>query len=435
MFRVLFYYKIALLNELIGLPVSDKRFYDAIKFNYKTITYRYAISAPKDFLISLRIFKQIFSNLFKRFDCKSFNVNSNVAIFDVNSNNVELRTKYIKRISGEEIKLFIGRDELLKSKHLIQSLFTVIILLVTFPFVFFISVFSSNKLKYPLLLINTIEAINILQLLRENKINKLHFFCIYEHDSNLLAYVLMKFGIKVNKIPSEVPMHFLNRTVVADSLSFCFRYQEEEFIKYRDTMHVSEIQHWVPESAFELEKYYLQNNNTQLNTIGFYSSGMWLRNEIDNMDLIDADLYEKELLGYLVEFIQVNPQYKLVVFLHPIEKLNLEKTKTYYNNFLIELTFADTTKPNSSLFGSADVVVSLYSTLAFERIFWGFKTIIMPLGQIDFPLTNTTFNNICAKQQQELSVKLKLALELNAEDYYKKNEIEKYVYTAYNFFK
>ena len=175
MFRVLFYYKIALLNELIGLPVSDKRFYDAIKFNYKTITYRYAISAPKDFLISLRIFKQIFSNLFKRFDCKSFNVNSNVAIFDVNSNNVELRTKYIKRISGEEIKLFIGRDELLKSKHLIQSLFTVIILLVTFPFVFFISIFSSNKLKYPLLVINTIEAINILQLLRENKINKLYF--------------------------------------------------------------------------------------------------------------------------------------------------------------------------------------------------------------------------------------------------------------------
>lgn len=432
--KLFYYYKIALLNEWLGFPVKQKALRDAIKAAFTTITYRFPISAPKDTLISLRILKLLLVTRFKKINYESHNT-GHVAIFDVSKSGSALRRNYIKRLSGEDASVFISRDDLMGSPRVVYSILFLILLLVIFPFVVLISVFSKDKLKYPFHLLNAIEAFNLLWILRKHQIKKLHFFCIYESDANILAYALMKNGIEVNKIPSEVPMQFLNRTVVADTLSFCFRYQEEEFKLYNSTMHVGKIQHWIPEGSFKLEAIYnTLSRETVENTIGFYSSGMWLRSEIDTMDLVNADEYEKELLQCLVEFITLNTEYKLIIFLHPLEKRNIDKAKQYYEKFSVPFEFADISIQNSELFKSADVVVSLYSTLAFERIFWGFKTIIYPLGQTDFPISNSVFCNTCAKTRQDLFSKLKLALETDTNVYFENNGIASYRYLNYNCF-
>lgn len=432
--KLFYYYKIALLHEWLGFPVKQKALRDAIKAAFATITYRFPISAPKDTLIGLRIFKLLLVTRFKKINYESHNA-SKVAIFDVSKSGSELRRNYIKRLSGDDANVFISREELVGSPNVLYSLLTLLLLVSVFPFVILISVFSKNKLKYPFHLLNAIEAFNLLWILKKHQINKLHFFCIYESDANILAYALMKNRIEVNKIPSEVPMQFLNRTVVADTLSFCFRYQEEEFKQYASTMHVAKIQHWIPEGSFNLETIYNTiNRATDENTIGFYSSAMWLRSEIDTMDLVNADDYEKELLQCLVEFINVNTRCKLVIFLHPLEKRNIDKAKKYYEKFSVPFEFADISTPNSKLFKNADVVVSLYSTLAFERIFWGFKTIIYPLGQSDFPIADSVFSNTCAKSKQELFTKLKLALETDTNIYFENAGIANYRYLNYNCF-
>lgn len=434
--KLFYHYKLALLNELIGWPIKNKVFKDAIKSAYTTITYRFPISAPKDALISLRIIKLIMANRFKKLNFELYNGGSGVAIFDVSTNASELRKNYVKRLSGEEIQLLVGRDNLLKSPNTLHSIVSTLAILHLAPWVIILSLFSLNRLKYPLHLLNSLEAYNMLWLLKKMKIRQLHFFCIYENDSNILAYVLMKYGITINKIPSEVPLQFLNRTIVADTLSFCFRYQEEEFRHFKSTMHVNKTQHWIPEKSFNLEACYnTTNRNSDVNTIGFYSSAMWLRSEIDTMDLANANDYEKELLEYLVEFVKINSKYKLIIFLHPIEKSNMGKARKYYDSFSVSFNFADVNTQNSKLFESADVVVSLYSTLAFERIFWGFKTIVFPLGQNDFPIKESIFNNTCAKAKNDLFNKLAIALETSTNDYFVKTGMADYRYLNYSCFK
>lgn len=434
--KIHYFYKLAFLHEFFLFPIADKALKDASESLNNRITYRFPMSAPKDQFISLRILKFILLNIFKTPTCICNGTNSGVAVFDVNLQGKEVRTNYIERLSGDRVDLWVSRGELIKQASLLFKVLTLAYVLLVSPFVILFSFFSVNKLLVPYHLLCSIEAKNMYAILKKNRIKNLHYFCIYETDSNLMAYVLMKSGIHVNKIPSEVPLQFLNRTIVSDSLSFCFRYQEEEYKNYRSTMHVKSTQHWIPEGSFNLEACYNNaNRSTEPNTIGFYSSGMWLRSEEDIMDLHDADKYEEELVRLLVAFINENPKHKLIVFLHPIEKRNLAKTKDHYGHYSIPISFADPEIPNSELFKSADVVTSLYSTLAFERIFWGFKTIIFPLGQNEFPIPESSFEGVCVKTKSDLFAKLKMALEVSTEDYFVITKTANYRYLNYDCFK
>jgi len=393
------------------------------------------MGAPRDYWISLRILKMIFVSHFKPIKLHVEKANSKTGIFDTNLQHIEFRKKYIKKLTGSDMDLFIGKENLKNSPSFIFSLFSIIYVLSVFPMVIILSFFGKNKLKYPFHVLNSIEAMNLAYVLKKHDIKKLHFFSIYESDSNLLAYVLMKCGIYVNKIPSEVPLLFWNKIVVADSLSLCFRYQEAEIKAFSETMHVKEINQWVPESAFDLEvEYNSLDRTTAPNTIGFYSSGMWLRHELDILDIEDADKHEKTLLQYLFNFNLKYPQYKLEIYLHPLEKKYLSRAYNYYTQFSASPVFVDPNTSNSKRFFKSDVVVSLYSTLSFERIFWGFKTIVFPLGQPDFPLPYSEFSNICPKSEIELEVKLLEALKNPTDDFFVSNGISNYRYNSYNIF-
>lgn len=246
----------------------------------------------------------------------------------------------------------------------------------------------------------------------------------------------MKCNIYINKIPSEVPLQFWNKIIVADKLSLCFRYQEEEYNYYKKTIHVKDIQHWIPESSLELEENYAFSlNKTTPNSIGFYSSGMWYRQLVDILDLPNADVFEMQLLNYLQTFVNKYPKYVLKVFLHPIEKQHMDKTIEYYSKFPFKVEFSDLKLGNPKKFFDSDVVVTLYSTLAFERIFWGFKTIIVPLGQEDFPIQNSVLNGVCAKSEIELNERLLEALEYPAKNYFAQKQMSNYCYDYYPVFK
>lgn len=433
--KLFYYYGTAVLKDLFAIRSCDTVLHDALRANFGYKTYRFPMHAPDDKLISLRILKMILKSAFVRGKIRQNNTKSGIGIFDLDLGDAETRCNYVQRLSNESSDIVVPRNELKYNFNPLLSLLVLPFVLTHYPIIILISLFSKNKLKYPFHVLNAIEAVNLLYLLRKNEISKLHYFCIYESDSNLLAYVLMKCGININKIPSEVPLQFWNKIIVADSLSFCFRYQEEEYGHYKKTMHVKKIQHWIPESSLALEEdYAFSNRKTELNVVGFYSSGMWYRKSADILDLEDADLYEKQLLKYLQNFVNKHPKYVLKVFLHPIEKQHMEKTIDYYNGFPYKVEFSDIKLGNPKQFFNSDVVVTLYSTLAFERVFWGFKTIIFPLGQKDFPIKNSVLNGICAKSQEELDLRLLEALETPVKDYFAKKGMSNYCYEHYSIF-
>lgn len=423
------------MHETFGFPIHDIVLRHASESIHNRITYRFAISAPSDWFISFRVIKLILIRVFKKSNPVISHIDSDVAIFDVSKQIKERRLEYINRLSGDRVKLFVSREDLISGAPFLLKISFLIGLIIAGPFIVLLSLIKKNKLQTPYHALCTMEALGMFFLLKKHAIKNLHFFCIYETDSNLMAYALMNNGIKINKIPSEVPLQFLNTTIVADSLSFCFRYQEEEYQNYASTMHCKTLQHWIPENSLSLEHLYISDDrNTNKNTIGFYSSGMWYRKEIDTMDLPNADEYEQQLLLYLIDFVKVNPIYKLTLFLHPIEKSNLDKAMRYYNSFSFPFEIADVNTSNAQLFKMADVVVSLYSTLVFERIFWGFKTIMFPLGQINLPIEGSVFKNTCATSKAELFDKLKFALTTEVDKYFEKTGMSNYRYFNYKCF-
>ena len=278
-----------------------------------------------------------------------------------------------------------------------------------------------------------IETIQLIYLVKTHHISKIHYFCIYERDSNICAFILMKLGVYINKIPSEVPLFFFNKTIIANELSFCFAYQKEEFDVFTKTMFVEKTNLWAPEQILNAPKRFLtirENEKNSTYDIGFFSSGNWLRAQIGDVDMGHNDKDNEELiLRGLIDYAQQN-NLKLVLFLHPLEKRAEHKvaSEVYYKEFLQHnnVSLADTMISSIEGFDDINIGVSLYSTLMFERIYLGFKTILAPFDYSDFPIKQSSLNHICVHNMEELYFKLDVNLKLTTIDFFEINHLKNY---------
>lgn len=432
LFKIISYYKIANLLAAFGIK-KNSLLYCAGK-SLTQITFRLPNESKNDFFITIRIFKRVLFNLFKR--KKAFlklNQNTHTAIFDVNHNTTELRINYIKTYSGENCSSFISKNDLISFLSVYLTMFYVVVLILTFIPIFLISLFSKNKFHYPLMIQEFFETIQLVYLVKKYHIYKVHYFCIYERDSNICAFILMKFGIYINKIPSEVPLCFFNKSIIANELSFCFDYQKEEFGFYNKTMFVDKTNVWAPEQILNAPKRFLtpdRNESKASYDIGFFSSGNWLRAQLGDVDMGHHDKDNEELiLRGLIHYVQQS-NLKLRVFLHPLEKITQHKLASdlYYKEFLQfnNVSLADTLISSIEGFDDINIAVSLYSTLMFERIYLGFKTILAPFDYDDFPIKQSSLNHICVRNMKQLYAKLDVNLDLTTVDFFQTNQLQNY---------
>ena len=432
LFKIISYYKIANLLAIFNINKKSPLYYAGKSLSQ--ITFRLPNESKNDFFITIRIFKRILFNLFKR--KKAFlklNQNTHTAIFDGNHHAFELRDRYIKTYSGEDCSAFISKNDLIYFLSIYLAFFYVVILISSFIPIFFISLFSKNKFHFPLMIQEFIETIQLVYLVKTHHISKIHYFCIYERDSNICAFILMKLGVYINKIPSEVPLCFFNKTIIANELSFCFAYQKEEFDVFTKTMFVEKTNLWAPEQILNAPKRFLtphKNEKNSMYDIGFFSSGNWLRTQLGDIDLGHNDKENEELiLRGLIDYAQKN-NLKLRLFLHPLEKKcqHKESSEVYYKEFLQHknVTIADTSISSIEGFDDINIGVSLYSTLMFERIYLGFKTILAPFDYSDFPIKQSSLNEICIHNMQQLYAKLDVNLKLTTIDFFEMNHLKSY---------
>lgn len=424
------------LDALIGYLFNRRQPATALDYSKKRLfeqqSFRFPEKARHDRWIVLRVAKRAISLLFKRTSLNEA-LKEGDAIFDSDLRSVKLRRDYVERLSGRVVKRVYGRSELLRSSPFFLRIVLLVLVCVCVLPLFVISILSKDKLKAAIWLTNLTEGLSLLALLKRDHCRTVWFFNIYENDANILALALMKEGIVVNKIASEVPLQFWNSVVVADKLCLCFRYQEDEYRKYASTMFVKDFQHWIPETALLLESFYRDKVYVRNpGTIGFYSSGMWMRKQLGDVDLKDNPLKnETDLFLFLAEFAKETKNVKLIVFLHPIEKKDMEKTRNYYAVFGDNIEFANPDIPNDQQFYMADVAVSLYSTMSYNRIFWGFKTLIFPAGHEAFPIEGSVFANVCTRNWAFLREKLEKSLNQESDVFFEQNGLRNYQYKAY----
>lgn len=360
------------------------------------------------------------------------------AVYDIHATSFELRKTFIRSFHKDDhITKGIFKIQLLNSYyHFYNKLSDSFLFFFLFLFFFPLAALSKNKGTIILIPVELIENIQLIRNIKNNNVKTIYFFCIYEKDANFAALLLKKYNVNCFKITSEVPLAVWNKTIIADHICICFGYQAEELVHFRNSMFYSDYMLWGPEkshlvkSLYDNEQQIVLEMEKSANTVGFYSTGGWLRKKLGHIDQ-DREIEENELLvlNTIIRYCK-KEQKKLLVFLHPREKAveNFQSTQLYYKEQLkqVDYEFANLTENTSALFAKVNLAVAFTSTVVFERLYFGFKTLIMPVGFENFPLPNSPIANICKKSELDLYSGIAEAMNQTTEAFFVTNQLEKY---------
>lgn len=436
---VYYYFVKAFITKTLAKKETTK--FDWAAKNLFYSTFRIPESERRNKLLVLNKYIIFIKDILK---VKSFNdeiINENqyssTYIYDVFSEGIEERIEYCEYFSKEKIGGAIIKTKLNYSNSFILSIIIILSSIIFLPFVFIASLFEKDKAPYAMLWKEMIENYQLIKTVKERKITAVYFFCIFEKDANIATLLLNKIGIIVNKIPSEVPIAIWNKIIIADKLCVCNGYQFDELTTYKESIFINETEFWGPELILQnIDKY---NKPTPLkkNTIGFYSTGSWVRKRENHIDQgIDMETNEELLKSAIKEFCIMNSDIELLIFLHPRERWGkyYDEALNKYNSLFsgINYTIIDKEIKSTSSFELVNLGVAFQSTLVYERLYYGFKTLLMPLSYTDFPVQNSSMHTICAFSKEELFRKIKNNFQLTNTEFFNSNGINHYAKFIYN---
>ncbi|MCA6362436.1 MAG: hypothetical protein IM638_05325 [Bacteroidetes bacterium] len=392
-------------------------------------TFRMQGFRANDPLAGLRVWKQLVTSLSQNTEAakKMNDANNSVAVFDNKASEFALRIMHVRQNTGEMPGLYISRQELLgtdypgrsKTFGLVQAL------LLAFN--------RGKRLPKALLLREAHEAAALLHILHSKSIKQLHFYSPYEKDANALTLLLRAQGIAVNKIPSPSLLAAHHNELIADQLSLGSPYQADELYVSATRKFVKQLQHWTPEIWPRYGAYYelkLKSAAPQ-NTLGFYSHAVWLRETENNIDTGFGDHQaEKQLLPLLAQWCRTHKQVLLIIFLHPRERKPeyIAQTEAFYARMFegVNYRFSEAGIPSTQQFAKADTGIGAMSTILFERLFAGYKTLFFPAGINNFPLPGSALANVCAVTQPQLDALLDKAMSETTDAFLASFQLEKY---------
>lgn len=295
-----------------------------------------------------------------------------------------------------------------------------------------VAVFEEYKGSAGLIFLEYIELVNLLKTLKTHHVRVLYYYSIYEKDSNISSIAIQKLGITVKKVTSLTPIKYWNSIIVGtDTLILCDAFQLEELEVFKDTIQVKNVEIWGPENI-DIPVIPYENgekHSPNKNAIGFYSSAGYHRSAHGELDEWNFEKNENKVMTYLAEYLRLKPDIKLTVFPHPREKTaeNKERMLKHYETFFsgIDYSVYQESLPSSACFDSVDLGISMYSSVIFGRLFYGYKCLMMPFGEEGMGTELTSIKNICAKDKADFFSKINEYLSLSVNEYFEKTGLPK----------
>ena len=281
------------------------------------------------------------------------------------------------------------------------------------------------------------EIADVLQFSKRNRIHMLYDFLPYEVDSNFMYLLFRESHIGVFKIPSSGPLATHHKILLADHLALSTPYHLEEIKKFNSTIRIGQSHMWPPEKA---HMYYSKYKNNcaweESGTIGFYSHGEWIRKAEKQSDyggrIGDAEEAILHMLGMIV---QRNPHFKLRVFPHPreLKPESRSEMQAHYRRCIGHDVFEIFTQPGgtSQHFAKAEIAIAAFSTILYERLYSGYKTLIGNMFIFEFPMNQSALNSICFKTPTELEELLKRFGDMDADTFFATTGLSNYRLEAY----
>ncbi len=370
----------------------------------RNMSYRLDASAPNDRWIGLR---EWYRHVIKTNGRQSFyqtilTIKEGHALITWDFNKDPKALQYVQRFHERKVTHFVGKDLIslhhLKYNALEKGLLHLFCLWVTFS----CFCFKKQRANRALLIRQSIEMACLLQWFQRENIQHVSFFHPYEIDSNLLSVGLQRLGITTTFVPSVVPLFVHNHHLICDELVVTSPYQEEEIAQsFASSIQFKKMLRWPAETLFDVPTERSIGSNKR---IAFYSHGQWLRNTLDRADNgLFAEDSEKLILHWLKKGVD-QKLWDVVIYLHPLEKKHIKKTEDYYQRFFGSTAFAwgDRTKSSAHFFYQESFGVGTLSTVIFERLLAGHKTLLHRNLEDGFPIAKSTLNNICFHSWNEL---------------------------------
>lgn len=343
---------------------------------------------------------------------------------------------YIEFESGEKLTWYFGKAEWPEMPKGSKFFYWMNWSLACLPFIWK-SIFESNRANWALLIRELNDTTVFVHWLRQNNIKRLYDFLPYELESNWISLLCRKLEIETIKIPSSGPLATHNSILIADKIVLSSPYHQEELKIFEDSIRYKSLLKWGPERAQTyIQRYRTNKPESSKRTIGFYSHASWLRLAQDHADVgLNIPEAEEKLLNDLFRFVNENKEFELRIFLHPRERApeTINATQMYYNSKLGEgsYQFNDFSKPTTACFEDAGIAMAAFSTILFERLFAGYKTLIGNYGIPDFPIAGSNLNSICFSDYNRLSKLIEESTQESDTDFFKRNQLEDYLWSQY----
>jgi len=403
----------------------------------ENISFQLPATAADDPWIGLREWirnsRKIFSS---QTAIKELDAKGNVAVIGGYTAQSEAIVKYIEFESGEKLNLYFGKAEWPQMPKVNKLLYWILWSHACMPFVLK-CLFSKYRANWALLIRELNDTAVFMFWLKFYQIKRLYDFLPYELESNWISWLCFQRGIEVVKIPSSGPLATHNSILISDKIVFSSPYHFEELKVFNHSIRYKKILKWGPERAFQyINRYQREKPISHPKVLGFYSHASWVRLSQDHSDVgMNIPEAEELLLKDLSRFVTENPNYSIRVFLHPREKAKdvLNQAVTYYGQMLGKgrFHFANFEVPTTASFEEAEIALSAFSTILFERLFCGYKTMIGNYGIPSFPINGSDLNHICFgsyERMSELIVRFSLVNEL---EFFEQTNLVDYLWNSY----
>lgn len=278
------------------------------------------------------------------------------------------------------------------------------------------------------------ELIDALQRLKNLTSNHTtaYYTGVYEPESNVISLYLKKQGSKVNFFVSGTPLVLHLKKMFCDTLFVSNAYQKEELPGLSKTLLCNGVEVAGPFSVNDLV--YNSKEGVSNKTIAVYTSGVWFRKKNGTLVLSDFEIREKKLFEFLDRYVtDSGNKISVLVFCHPKEKSNAgdyEEAKQHYLEGMVNkaaFIFPEREAETIRNFNRAELAVVPLSNTLFERLYAGYKTIVVNNENDWFPMKRSALNNVACNTYQNFSVLVKRVLGMSEHDFFLQNGLSDYL--------
>lgn len=359
-----------------------------------------------------------------------------IVILDNSPWDAELRHEYIARQSDYNPGVFLDKEAASEWIHR-----SPIVFLVLFPLLFAMALrcvfWKRNRTNHALHILMIAENVGLMHYLRSCQPSVVFHFMTCLIDNNWLYLLLKPTANEYYRMTSPYALYTHNRITLSDRLVLTLDYHFEELNVY-DTIRYTTLYKLAPESAFSfIDKYKAEKlTEPQPNTLGYYSHGSWARVSLDRpSDGMNIKRAEEKALEYIRRLTDLNPDVKVFIYLHPKEKalFHNEELTRYYTDQLGEknFTFIDPSLKGTDAFELVNVGVAVFTSIMYERLYAGYKTLICSDGVSNFPLPGSALEGISFDTAEGLERLWKQSADLSRPAFFSTFEVSGYHYQSY----